>query len=372
MRKKRFVLAGLILAFTVLLTGSSIPIPETKRWRKEVGLARNLTIYWIDTEGGAATLIITPANESVLIDAGNPGERDASRIYHVAHEIAGLDTIDHLVITHWHADHYGGAAVLSTKMPVVQVMDKGIPDSLAYDKNFAEKIEPYRRMTVQHRALVNPGSAIALNALPNGFQKLAIRFVQANKRFVPLIQTPVQQNGCDSVADKAVDSSDNANSVVLVMDYGGFRFFDGGDLTWNVEKRLVCPLNLVGGVDVYQVDHHGLDLSNHPLLIKALAPTVSIMGNGARKGCGPQTITALRTTPSIQAQYQLHKNIRQDSSYNTSEDYIANREENCQANYVKLTVDPDGKNYSVAIPANEHERTFTTKASHSSHTSKTK
>src|SRR4051812_21639657 len=186
MRKKRFVLAGLILAFTFLLTSSSIPVSETKRWRKEVGPARNLTIYWIDTEGGAATLIVTPANESVLIDAGNPGERDASRIYHVAHEIAGLERIDHLVITHWHADHYGGAAVLSKKMPVVQVIDKGIPGALAEDQHFAERIEPYRHMAVRERALVNPGSAITLSALPKGFEKMAIRFVQANKRFVPL------------------------------------------------------------------------------------------------------------------------------------------------------------------------------------------
>ena len=31
---------------------------------------RNLSIYFIDVEGGAATLIVTPAGESVLLDAG--------------------------------------------------------------------------------------------------------------------------------------------------------------------------------------------------------------------------------------------------------------------------------------------------------------
>src|SRR5689334_4513761 len=67
-----------------------------------------LDIYFVDTEGGAATLIVTPAGESVLIDCGNPGSRDAERIYRTAVG-AGLKAIDNLIITHWHSDHYGGA-----------------------------------------------------------------------------------------------------------------------------------------------------------------------------------------------------------------------------------------------------------------------
>src|SRR5687768_8134799 len=70
---------------------------------------RGLDVYFIDTEGGAATLIVTPARESILIDCGNPGRRDAGRIHEAAKK-AGLEAIDHLVITHWHLDHYGGVA----------------------------------------------------------------------------------------------------------------------------------------------------------------------------------------------------------------------------------------------------------------------
>ena len=77
---------------------------------------RGLDIHWIDTEGGAATLIVTPAGESVLIDCGNPGGRDADRIHKVASQI-GLKQIDHLIITHWHGDHYGGVARLSRLLP---------------------------------------------------------------------------------------------------------------------------------------------------------------------------------------------------------------------------------------------------------------
>src|SRR4051794_25940809 len=72
---------------------------------------RNLEMYFIDTEGGASTLIITPAGETVLIDTGNPGERDAGRIVD-AMRAADVKEINNLVVTHYHVDHMGGAPQL--------------------------------------------------------------------------------------------------------------------------------------------------------------------------------------------------------------------------------------------------------------------
>src|SRR6266568_6069122 len=77
---------------------------------------KTLDIYWIDSEGGGSTLIVTPAGESVLIDSGNPGGRDSKRIHRLATEAAGLKKIDFLVTTHFHIDHFGGAAELSQLM----------------------------------------------------------------------------------------------------------------------------------------------------------------------------------------------------------------------------------------------------------------
>jgi len=41
--------------------------------------SKNLEIYWIDAEGGAATLIVSPSGESMLVDTANraPDDRDA-------------------------------------------------------------------------------------------------------------------------------------------------------------------------------------------------------------------------------------------------------------------------------------------------------
>jgi hypothetical protein len=146
------------------------------------------------------------------------------------------------------------------------------------------------------------------------------------------------------------------------MDFGQFRFFDGGDLTWNVEKKLICPDNLPGEVDVFQVNHHGLDQSNNPVMVQALSPTVAVINNGTRKGCGPDTFTTLKNTPSVKSIYQLHKNLREDgATINTQQEMIANLEEQCAANYVKLSVEPNGGKYTMSVPANKHQQTFASK-----------
>jgi len=76
-------------------------------------------------EGGAATLIVTPAGESILIDSGNPGGPRRERIFEIADKTAHLKQIDYLVTTHYHIDHFGGAAELSGMIPIKTVYDNG-------------------------------------------------------------------------------------------------------------------------------------------------------------------------------------------------------------------------------------------------------
>ena len=68
-----------------------------------------LDIYVVDVEGGNGTLFVTPAGESVLIDTGNANGavRDVGRIMDAVKD-AGLTQIDHLILTHYHGDHFGG------------------------------------------------------------------------------------------------------------------------------------------------------------------------------------------------------------------------------------------------------------------------
>src|SRR5689334_1549320 len=91
---------------------------------------RGLDFYFVDVEGGAATLVVTPSGESVLIDCGAPGSRDAGRIYRVATQVAHLKAIDHLIATHWHSDHFGGTPDLARLIPIHHFYHRGIPAAL--------------------------------------------------------------------------------------------------------------------------------------------------------------------------------------------------------------------------------------------------
>jgi beta-lactamase superfamily II metal-dependent hydrolase len=323
--------------------------------------ARGPDIFFIDTEGGAATLIVTPARESVLIDCGNPGARDAERIHKTATEQAGLEAIDHLIITHWHTDHYGGVERLSQLMPIRRYYDHGIPDRLQEDpQNFPLLIQAYRKATQGKSTTLKPGDEIALKQT-EGAPPLRLRCVCGGKEVIPdkpgAPENPVAQEH-QPMPD---DPSDNARSLGFVLSYGGFRFLDLGDLTWNIEYKLVHPTDKVGPVDVYQVTHHGLEISSNPVLLKTVRPRVAIFNNGPRKGGHPRVTATLRRLPDIHAIYQVHRNVTVGDQENTDPDYIANKDEDCRGEGIKLAVAADGKSYTVTVGSTGKPRRYETR-----------
>src|SRR5690349_2693429 len=84
----------------------------------------SLRIYFVDVEGGQATLFVTPTGQSLLVDTGWPGfnGRDADRIVAAAKD-AGLSKIDYVLITHFHMDHVGGVPQLAERIPIGALID---------------------------------------------------------------------------------------------------------------------------------------------------------------------------------------------------------------------------------------------------------
>lgn len=322
---------------------------------------KTLDIYFIDVEGGAATLIVTPAGQSLLVDTGFPGERDAGRIAKVALEVAGLKQIDHCVITHWHRDHVGGVPALAKLIPIKNYYDHGLPQTIAADMQ-AEFIEAYKQATKGNSVTLKPGDEIKLQRSPRNSPLLRVRVIAAGGMVLGEQSSTPQIRACgENFEPKAEDISDNVNSVGILLTFGRFRFFDGGDLTWNIEDRLACPKNIIGAVDVFQVDHHGVDSSNNPTLARALEPRVAIIDNGPRKGAESGTFVSLKSNPGLQAIYQLHRNLRTTDKDNTMSGYIANEEESCQGNFIKLSIKPNSKSYTVSIPAKQINRRYRTR-----------
>lgn len=313
-----------------------------------------LALTAIDVEGGAATLIVTPAGESVLIDAGNPGGRDAGRIRD-AIRAAGLSQVDHYITTHWHADHFGAAAELAKEIPIVQWYGHQFPEPPGQDIN-PELVAGWRGAAGEPRFL-KAGDTIDLKGA-RGTPRPRIRVLAADGA------VPGEEPGAPAIRTceggheaRPEDPSDNARSLALLVTYGDFDLFAGGDLTWNIEHKLTCPERLVPKVDAFLVNHHGLDSSNHPALIGALDPTVAIVNNGPRKGAEPRTMKLLMDEVGVEGVFQLHRNVRQ-GAVNTESGRIANDPEQCQAVPIHLRVDRRGREFTVEVPSRGTERRY--------------
>ena len=317
-------------------------------WLPAAPADKTLGIYWIDTEGGAATLIVTPKGESLLVDAGNAGDRDPARIVRVAREVAGLTKIDHHIITHWHGDHFGGTEAVAKELPIRHFYDHGPSvEPGDFEKQFAW----YVKLSEGKRTVLKPGDEIRLASLPDGPPLRLVCVCAAGKVLPNADGSQPTDDGCDKHPAQPEDTSDNAQSVGFKLSFGDFDFLDCGDLTWNIEHRLACPQNRIGSVDVYQTNHHGLSSSNNPALVHAVAPRVVVINNGPRKGAELPVIKTLRNSPGLETTFQVHRNVRASDDDNAPAEFIANTDEQCEGDYVWLKVDSTGKTYTVAAGA---------------------
>ncbi len=300
-----------------------------------------LRIYFVDVEGGQSTLFVTPANESLLIDTGWPGneERDADRIVAAAKN-AGINKIDYVLITHFHTDHVGGLPQLAAKIPINAFIDHGdnreptnadtVKGWNAYQQLLASK--KYKRITLK------PGDPLPVKELKGVV-------VSGDGVLIdhPLPGAGAENTACKDAQNYAADQTENARSLGSVFTFGKLRILDLGDLTSDKEMGLVCPQNKLGEIDIYIVSHHGWNQSGSPALLSAIAPRVAIMDNGAKKGGSPSTWDIIEKSPNLESLWQLHYSEEGGSTHNVPAEFIANVQGPDAGNYLKLTAWQDGK-----------------------------
>jgi competence protein ComEC len=299
-----------------------------------------LQIYFVDVEGGQATLFVTPEKQSLLIDTGWPGNdgRDADRIV-AAGRKAGISKIDYVLITHYHTDHVGGALQLAARIPVGAFIDHGenressdaptVAMWQAYQQLLAS--EKYRRITVR------PGDVLPV-------QGMHAVVVSSDGAAIdgPLPGAGEENSNCGNAERFPVDQTENARSLGTLISFGKLRILDLGDLTRDKEMQLMCPVNRLGKIDVYIVSHHGWLQSGSPAFLNGIAPRVAIMDNGAKKGGSPPAWDVIEKSPRLEQLWQLHFSEEGGAAHNVPTEFIANPEGPDAANYLELTGWPDG------------------------------
>ncbi|MGA7858538.1 MAG: MBL fold metallo-hydrolase [Terracidiphilus sp.] len=297
----------------------------------------HLVIYTIDVEGGQSTLLVAPSGSSLLVDSGWPGNngRDTDRILAAMHE-AGITKLDHVLITHFHVDHVGGVPNLVARVKVGEFLDHGVnrEDSEITRHDYAAYLKAIQGTP---RRIVHPGDTIDIP----GLTTIVLTADGEHIASVPGV-TPKPNPYCASEPHWDLDQTENPRSAGILVRYGKFRFLDLGDLTKAKEIPLVCPDNLIGRVDLYLVNHHGMNLSNSRAFVDAIHPRVAIMDNGAHKAGSQEAWQTVHESPGLEDLYMLHTAEGSDAAHNSAEELIANLKGGADGAYFKVTASADG------------------------------
>jgi competence protein ComEC len=298
---------------------------------------KNLTIYTVDVEGGQTTLLVSPSGGSLLVDTGWPGNngRDAQRI-EAAMKDAGISKIDKVLITHFHTDHVGGVPNLVERVKIGEFLDHGEnrEDSDITRHDYGAYI---KAIGSTPRRSVHPGDTIDIP----GLNIVVLAADGEPIKSVPGVK-PEQNSNCASEPKWELDKTENPRSAGILVRFGKFRFLDLGDLTKAKEIPLVCPNNLIGHVDLYLVNHHGMNLSNARAFVDAIQPRVAIMDNGAHKAGSPEAWQTVHESPGLQDLYMLHSAESSDAAHNSADPLIANLKGDPDGAYFKVVANHDG------------------------------
>lgn len=206
----------------------------------------SLRIHFIDVGEGDSIFIEAPNGKTTLVDGGNliTGFRVVEYL-----KRDDIQNLDHLIFTHPHLDHIGGSFFILQMMKIKKIYDNG--EDLT---GIAKSQDIYRWYVELVRGDENYRILKAGDVLSLGEVILKVLWPPQ-----PLV-----------FADW------NANSLVMMVEYGKFRCLLAGDLTTVGERRL-----LEQGVDLkadtLKVGHHGAKDGSCEEFLKAVACKIAII-----------------------------------------------------------------------------------------------
>jgi competence protein ComEC len=303
-----------------------------KAWAAPAADRKPLQVYFVDVEGGQATLFVTPAQQSLLIDTGWTGNdgRDADRIVAAAKQ-SGISKIDYVLITHFHNDHDGGVPQLTARIPVGTFIDHG--------ENRESTDGPTVEVWQAYQKVLATGKFKRISAKPGEILPIRGMRVTVISSDGELISNPLPEGGqenpsCKQAGQCPTDQTENLRSLGTLITFGKLRLLDLGHLTGDQELKLMCPVNKLGKIDIYIFSHHGWVHSSSPALVHGITPRVAIMDNGAKKGGTPSVWDIIRKSPRLEDFWQLHFSEEGGAAHNAAPDIIANPGEPDAANYL--------------------------------------
>ncbi len=308
-----------ILAAALLTSALTIPT---------VAAEGTLKIVSIDVEGGGGTLFVTPEGKSLLIDSGWPGgagllpspdgaQNSADRIAAAAKKL-GLTRIDYVITTHYHMDHVGGIQELVKRIPVDTFIDHGpnsehlapgekVPPDLAggapdqlYPK-YLETIKGHKHIVAKAGQVIQIGSMIDTIVSSDG--------VTLAKPLAGAGQPVAACNTAESKSEKPVGGEENRRSVASLLRFGKVSIAMFGDLSWDKERELSCPVGKLGHVSLLIVTQHGSNISSNPASIADMHPDIALMGMGGKKGGDADPIKVIKASPGLIGFWQTHESF---------------------------------------------------------------
>ena len=183
--------------------------------------------------GQGDSILIKLGDCDILIDAGVANQGSTVSKYLKAQ---GVDDIELMINTHPDADHCGGLTTVLNDFVVEEVWASPLTKTTAAYKNFASAVSK-EGLTMETPSVgtIYTYEYMTLTVLYNG----------------------------------AGTSDSNDSSIVVMLQYGSFRFLFTGDISSTIESKLVSNSNIDLSCDVLKVAHHGSKYSSNMEFLRA-------------------------------------------------------------------------------------------------------